>query len=245
MPNIVHKLLILLFFLGCYQTATAGPYEDANAALMRGDGSGALRIMVPLAVRGQGEAQFVVGMLYLQGNGVLQDVDQAVTWLSKAGEKGHIRAQMTLAGLFLDPNSPKRDNEAGIGWYRKAAEAGDASAQTILGQYYRQGFVLSQDFATAAAWFRLAARQFEPRAQFELGELYRNGFGVKQDLARAHMWFNISANTLTNNDNYRVSAARDSAAARQIVGSLLRPDEIAAAEQMATECWQRDLKDCD
>ena len=121
MLYIFHKLLILLFFFGCYQTATAEPYEDANAALMRGDGSGALRIMVPLAVRGQGEAQFVVGMLYLQGNGVLQDVDQAVTWLSKAGETGHIRAQMTLAGLFLDPNSPKRDNEAGIGWYRKAA----------------------------------------------------------------------------------------------------------------------------
>ena len=72
----MRKLLASLFLiitLGTTQGAYAGPFEDAKAAYSRKDYATALSLLRPLAAQGNATAQFVLGMMYNYGQGVVQD----------------------------------------------------------------------------------------------------------------------------------------------------------------------------
>jgi len=56
----------------------------------------ALSLWLPLARKGNSEAQFFVGGLYMDGSGVEEDVVQAYAWWQLSAEKGHIKAQEFL-----------------------------------------------------------------------------------------------------------------------------------------------------
>ena len=56
----------------------------------------ALSLWLPLARKGNSEAQFFVGGLYMDGSGVEEDVVQAHAWWQLSAEKGHAKAQEFL-----------------------------------------------------------------------------------------------------------------------------------------------------
>ena len=65
-------------------TAVAGPFEDAASAFDRGDYATAARLLRPLADQGHARAQYNLGVMYANGQGVPQDATEAVTWYRKA-----------------------------------------------------------------------------------------------------------------------------------------------------------------
>jgi TPR repeat protein len=58
--------------------SSAGPIEDATAALERRDSATALQLLRPLAERGNADAQMKLGFLYVAGGGIPQDYAAAV-----------------------------------------------------------------------------------------------------------------------------------------------------------------------
>ena len=86
-------LLVFAFF----GAATAETLEDAKAAAERGDFATELQILLPLAARGNADAQFDLGVMYAQGHGVAQDDVQAVAWLRKAADQGTLTRSSTSA----------------------------------------------------------------------------------------------------------------------------------------------------
>ena len=52
------------------------------------------------AASGDVKAQFILGMDYYEGHGVLQDYAQAVIWYRKAAEQGDAWAQVILGELY-------------------------------------------------------------------------------------------------------------------------------------------------
>src|SRR5262245_51719027 len=80
--------LALLFWL------SAGPgwagFEEGVRAYKSGDYATALREWLPLAQQGDAGAQFLIGALYVQGQGVPQDYGQATQWFRRAAEQGHV-----------------------------------------------------------------------------------------------------------------------------------------------------------
>jgi len=71
-------------------------------------------------------------MSYFYGEGVSQDVKEAVTWYTKAAQQGHTDAMNWLGDLYQDGIFvPQDDNEA-VKWYLKAVQKGDAEAQSKL-----------------------------------------------------------------------------------------------------------------
>ena len=76
--------------------ADAGPYEDGNAAYSRKDYATALKIWKPLAEQGHANAQFDLGVIYDNGDGVPQDYAEAVKWYRMAAEQGYATAQFNL-----------------------------------------------------------------------------------------------------------------------------------------------------
>jgi TPR repeat protein len=68
------------------------------------------------AEAGNTSAQYRLGLLYGEGNGLLQDSLQAKEWVEKAAMQGHAGAQLHLGTLYLKGNggSAKRPNGVGL-----------------------------------------------------------------------------------------------------------------------------------
>lgn len=79
----------------------ADTYEDGIAAYKRGDYARALKIYQSLAVRGNAKAQNNLGVLYLNGEGVLEDYVEAVKWFKLAAAQGNISGQENLAVMYF------------------------------------------------------------------------------------------------------------------------------------------------
>ena len=137
------------------------------------------------AERGFDYAQFDLGCMYLDGDGVPQDLVEAVKWFRKSAEQGYSRAQSSLGAMYEIGQGVPQDFAEAIKWYSKAADRGNAVAQNNLGVILADGKVLPKDYLKAAELFRQSTNQENVEALRNLGRLYRNGQGVARDSAEA------------------------------------------------------------
>lgn len=75
--------------------ANAG-LNEGFAALQKGDYATARHEWRPLAVRGNVDAQFCMGVMYNAGQGVTQNFKEAAKWYRLAAAQGHAEAQFNL-----------------------------------------------------------------------------------------------------------------------------------------------------
>ena len=68
--------------------AWSGLLEDGLAAYGRSDYANAMRILLPLAEKGNANAQYDLGMMYRNGQGVTQDYTEAFKWSRLAAAQG-------------------------------------------------------------------------------------------------------------------------------------------------------------
>jgi TPR repeat protein len=124
-------------------------YQEKNYAA-------ALQESTPLAEQGNADAQVLLGRMYLMGQGVTQDRDQAMKWFKAAAVQGNADAQFLLGSLLL---LPQKDVGEGMKWLRLSADQGMRDAQYLLGKTYLQGIKdAPQDLVQAAMWLLLAAK---------------------------------------------------------------------------------------
>ena len=161
------RLLMLIGALlvsGAAAPAVAGPLEDADAAYDRGDYATALRLWRPLAEQGYANAQFALGIVYANGQGVPQDYAAAVLWFRMAAKQGDDRAQFNLGTMYDKGKGVPQNYATAVSWYREAAEQGHVKAQFNLGTMYDNGEGVPQDYVQAHVWFNLSAAQGDANA---------------------------------------------------------------------------------
>jgi hypothetical protein len=185
-------MLSVLFGVLLALPARAGLKEGIDA-WNRQDYAAAVREFLPLADRGNAEAQAYVGAAYLHGQGGLADPSRAVDYLRRAAEQGNAAGQNELASAYLIGRGVPRDNAEAAKWFRRAAEQGDASAETAYGQMLLNGVGVPKDAAEGLNWFRKAAAKDNAVAEFFLGRAYFNGENVPEDAAQGVRWLERSA----------------------------------------------------
>jgi len=74
------------------------------------------------AEQGLDLAQYFLGLMYQEGEGITQDYSKAVTWYRKAAEQGHARAQYSLGQMYDQGLGVTQNYKEAFKWYRKAAE---------------------------------------------------------------------------------------------------------------------------
>ncbi len=102
-------LSVLFLLLATASAVSASPARDGVRALSRQDYPRAARILVPLARRGDAQAQTSLGFMYAQGYGVPQNYVKAAYWYRRAAEQGNATAQYWL-GLMYDKGHGVRSN---------------------------------------------------------------------------------------------------------------------------------------
>jgi len=76
-------------------------FQEAVTCFFAKDYEKAAKLFQKVADKGEPEAQFMLGKLYLGGMGVPKDFDKGVELLRKAVEQGHEKAKEELKKLGL------------------------------------------------------------------------------------------------------------------------------------------------
>ena len=121
------------------------------------------------AESGDAKAQYRLGLMYYNGDGVPQDYAEAVKWSRLAADQGLAAAQFNLAVMYEIGQSVPQDYAEAVKWSRLAADQGDVMAQCKLGMMYDNGHGVAQDDAEAYVWFSVAAAGGDAEA-FKLRE---------------------------------------------------------------------------
>jgi TPR repeat protein len=104
-------------------------YYEALAAYERSDYDAALRMFKQLAAEGDALSQLYVGSMHERGEGVPQNVQEAIHWYQMSSEQGNVDAQINLAELYSAGDLIPQDLVQAYVWWTLAAAQGEVSAQ--------------------------------------------------------------------------------------------------------------------
>ena len=123
------------------------------------------KALIEKAEGGDAEAQYLLGLNYGLGIGVLKDEEEEVKWYRLAADQGHAEAQQNLGVMYDNGQGVLKDFKQAVKWYRKAADRGLANAQAKLGYAYENGEGVLKDYVKAYAWYSLSAFKNEKRQE--------------------------------------------------------------------------------
>ena len=146
-------------------------YNQAIAAVQKGDYATAFKILEPLAKKGDATAQHNLAVLYQDGLGTKADAKQALYWYEKAATQGEPEAQFMAGLMYSDGTGTAQDYKKAAYWYEKAAQKGHPEAQNNLAARYATGSGVNKDMAKAKYWYRKAAAQGNQSAAYTLQQL--------------------------------------------------------------------------
>jgi len=150
-------LPVLLLTLLVGTPAFSADFQKGLTAAKSGDYATALREWTPLAKQGNASAQYNLGVIYGNGQGVPQDYKTAVKWYRLAAEQGDADAQYDLGVMYDNGQGVPQDYKTAVKWYSLAAKQGNAFAQGNLGVMYGLGKGVIQDIVYAHMWGNLGA----------------------------------------------------------------------------------------
>jgi uncharacterized protein len=123
--------LLVLSLVAVFGSGCSG-IEGGVRAYDRGDYRAAVIEFRPLAEQGYRLAQYTLGLMYEQGQGVPQDYTQAIKWFGRAAVRGVPQAQFELGMLYANGLGVPQDFILAHAWVNLAA----ASAEPADARYY-------------------------------------------------------------------------------------------------------------
>jgi len=158
--------LFALILLCSANSLAATDLESAKRSYHDKDYATAVQEFFGLADKGNPEAQLILGKMYLMGQGVPKDPEQANKWIKASAAQGNADAEFFLGAMYL---LPKKDIAEGVKWLRLSAEQGMQDAQYLLGKAYITGDKeLPRDPVQGDMWLRLVAKDNKQFYQDEL-----------------------------------------------------------------------------
>jgi uncharacterized protein len=119
----------------------------------------ALEILTQCADKGDADAQNILGMMYLQGQGITKDEKKAFQLFTKAAAQNQGDAQNALGVIYEKGYGVLVDTNKAFEWYSKAAQLNHVGAQNNLAYMYAYGTGVKQDIVVAYMWATLAVIQ--------------------------------------------------------------------------------------
>lgn len=173
----------------------------------KGDREKALAELRYAAEQGHPLAQWKLGRMYADGDGVKRDHLQAFQYFSRVASDHAEASPWTQQARFVSnayvslgyyylngiPNTAvQADIDRAYGLFSYAASYfGDADAQYQLARLYLDGRGAPKDVRQGARWLGLAAQKGQYQAQAMLGRMLFRGEGVPRQRARGLMWLTL------------------------------------------------------
>jgi exopolysaccharide production negative regulator len=183
-------------------------FRAGTRAYFAGDKSTAFQSLLAAAERGHAIAQWKLGRMYAEGDGIAKDHLKAFEYFSRiadahADDNPADPEARFISNSFVALGSYYLSGIPGTGVGSNARRAldlftyaasyfGDADAQFELGRIYLTGKGVEKSAPQAARWLGLAARKDHRSAQATLGEILFRGKGVPRRSAEGLMWLELA-----------------------------------------------------
>jgi TPR repeat protein len=206
------------FYLGRMLELGMGGPSDPDAAIA---------LYAAGSAKGSAMAKNRLGVLHIQGQGVLQDYEQGAKLVCEAAEQGDMNGAYNCASLYLEGKGVEKDEAEAIKWFGVASDLGHLGAKNQLANALVDGKYVEKDLDQAVELFQQTAAKGNPVGLFSLGQAFAAGIGVDQDLVKAHAYFNLAA----------ALKHPQGAQARDALQAEMTPEQIKAAQQWA-RAWR-------
>jgi hypothetical protein len=193
-------------------------FRSGTQALQAGDTTGGITALEYAAANGHAVAQWKLGRMYADGDGVSRNELRAFEYFRDIADAhaedapGTLQSRfvanafVALGGYYLDgvPNSPiKADPERAREMFQYAASYfADPDAQYNLGRLYLSGRGSPKDPKQAARWLGLAANKGHHQAQALLGGMLFKGEGMPRQAALGLMWLTLASDAATTPETW-------------------------------------------
>jgi exopolysaccharide production negative regulator len=183
--------------------------------LKAGETAKAVHSLEYAAEKGHAIAQWKLGRMYAEGDGVTQDDLKAFEYFrriadSHADDNPNTRQARFVANAFvalghyylqgIPKTRVKRDPERAREMFAYAASYfRDSDAQYYLARLYLDGVGAPHDPRQAARWFGLSAQKGMCKAQAMLGAMLFTGDHVPRQAARGLMWLTLAKDAAKDN----------------------------------------------
>ncbi len=150
--------------------------------------------------KGNIDAMYKLGKLYMNGYDCPKDFKKAFELLLKAAENGHVKASGMVADRFIRNILDLGDRDKAIKYTTILAESGDIYAMNYLGCIYselareeKDGHKAVNLYRIGNKWINKAAEQGHDMAMYNKAYSYEYGEGVEKSIDLAIEWYTKAA----------------------------------------------------
>lgn len=123
--------------------------------------------LMEMALAGDAESQYKIGLNYIYGTDVPKDTSKAAEWFKKAADQGFLPARREYAILLASGDGVAIDMELAVQYLSEAADQLDPSALYHLGLMYENGIGVKKNLQMAVRMLAYAAEMGFPGADVD------------------------------------------------------------------------------
>jgi TPR repeat protein len=107
--HLVERFVVAVACVMYAGAAASGPREDAASAYQRGDYAAAFNSFKALADNGDAHAEYMLGLMYHDGQGISPNENAAFGWFRKAAEQGNADAENYVGYMYTNGQGVAED----------------------------------------------------------------------------------------------------------------------------------------
>jgi len=179
----------LLVVTGCGQNPASVPVQPVSPSVTQAPSAAETKWLAQ-AEAGDAEAQYRLGLLYLNGIDSPKDPG-AATERFRAAANSFLSAdnQTAMTSVRAAP-----DAEKALHWLSRSAAQGNEWAQPLLAELYRYGKGTPTNITEALKWYEVSAQDGSQWSAYELALIHVRGEGgLPKDVAEAAKWYQQAA----------------------------------------------------
>jgi hypothetical protein len=157
-------VVVILWVATDQSDSGKAPVGEVKALINKGDYAAAIRILQPLADRGDAEAENDIATMHKEGWGFPQSDADAITWFRRSAEHGNAEAQGTLGAMYREGEGVAQDYVRAWLWFNRAAQNANQAMKSHVEMFtnLRDGLEYLMNRAQLAEAKRLATQGWIP-----------------------------------------------------------------------------------
>lgn len=161
------RFLMILAFLTLISSSAFAGFEEGKSAYDRKDWVAAITNLRPLAEAGDDRAMIILGNMYNEGLGVLQNSQEALGLYKRAAtEKNNPEGMIAVAAMYTSGIGVNRNINTSLQWFRRAALLGNQMGAFFYATILFRGNKsatddIKPDFYNSYKWFRIVSQETE------------------------------------------------------------------------------------
>jgi len=107
-----------------------------------------------LAIKGDPEAQFVIGRMYYTGGQISRNLNEAMKWFLLSANQGHVASPFYIGSIYYSGVLGSPNYKEAFKWFLLSANKGYQQAKYNVGKMYDLGLGVEQDIDAAIFWYK-------------------------------------------------------------------------------------------